>query len=34
MSEDENIRANRMAVMAQLSALPGGILDFSQLPGF
>lgn len=34
MCEDEGVRANRLAMLGDLAALPKGILDLAQLPGF
>jgi len=34
MAEDEGVRANRLALLRDLAALPRGVLDFAQLPGF
>jgi glycyl-tRNA synthetase len=34
MADDENVRANRLALLQQVAALQDGVVDFSQLPGF
>ncbi|EFJ48902.1 hypothetical protein VOLCADRAFT_59982 [Volvox carteri f. nagariensis] len=34
MCEDAAVRANRLALLRDLAALPRGVLDLSQLPGF
>ncbi|KAK9809022.1 hypothetical protein WJX72_008075 [[Myrmecia] bisecta] len=34
MCDDEAVRQNRLALLRDISALPAGIVDFSQLPGF
>lgn len=34
MSEDEAVRQNRLALLRDIAALPMGIIDFAQLPGF
>lgn len=34
MCEDEAVRRGRLALMRELAALPAGILDLAQLPGF
>ncbi len=34
MCEDAAVRANRLALLRDLAALPRGVMDLSQLPGF
>lgn len=34
MAEDEKVRNNRLAFLRDLAALPRGVVDLSQLPGF
>ena len=34
MAEDPALRANRLALCRAVAALPAGIVDFSELPGF
>ena len=34
MCEDESIRRNRLAMLRDIAALPSGIVNFAQLPGF
>lgn len=34
MAEDEEVRANRLALLRLAAALPAGVLDFSALPGW
>jgi glycyl-tRNA synthetase len=34
MCDDEGVRNNRLAMLRDLAALPRGILDLAQLPGF
>ncbi|PNW77355.1 hypothetical protein CHLRE_10g433000v5 [Chlamydomonas reinhardtii] len=34
MCEDQAVRANRLALLRDLAALPRGVMDLSQLPGF
>jgi glycyl-tRNA synthetase len=34
MCEDAAVRANRLALLREVAALPRGVLDLAQLPGF
>ncbi len=34
MCEDAAVRANRLALLREVAALPCGVLDLAQLPGF
>ena len=34
MSEDDAVRQNRLALLRDIAALPKGIINFAQLPGF
>ncbi|KAG1677161.1 hypothetical protein FOA52_000967 [Chlamydomonas sp. UWO 241] len=34
MCDDEAVRANRLALLRDVAALPAGVVDLSQLPGF
>lgn len=34
MTDDHRVKMNRLAVLRQIASLSGGILDFTQLPGF
>ena len=34
MCEDEGLRQNRLALLRDIAALPSGIINFAQLPGF
>ena len=34
MSEDNAVRRNRLAVVRELAALPAGVVDLAELPGF
>ena len=34
MSDNEQVKQNRIAFLRQVAALSDGILDFTQLPGF
>ena len=34
MSEDENVKQNRLAGLQQLARLSSGIVDLSSLPGY
>jgi glycyl-tRNA synthetase len=34
MCDDAAVRANRLALLRDLAALPRGVVDLSQLPGF
>lgn len=34
MCEDEAVRRNRLAFLRDLAALPKGVMDMAQLPGF
>lgn len=34
MCEDEGVRQNRLALLRDIAALPLGIVNFAQLPGF
>ena len=34
MCEDEGVRQNRLALLRDIAALPLGIINFAQLPGF
>ena len=34
MCEDEGLRRNRLALLRDIAALPAGIINFAQLPGF
>ncbi len=34
MCEDAAVRANRLALLRDLAALPRGVMDLAQLPGF
>jgi glycyl-tRNA synthetase len=34
MCDDEGMRRNRLALLRDIAALPSGIINFAQLPGF
>jgi glycyl-tRNA synthetase len=34
MTDNEQVKRNRLALLRQIASLSEGILDFSQLPGF
>lgn len=34
MTDDQQVKNNRLAMLRQIAALSDGILDFTQLPGF
>ncbi len=34
MSDDQQVKRSRLALLRQVASLSEGILDFSQLPGF
>ena len=34
MTDDEQTKQNRLALLKQVASLSDGILDFTQLPGF
>jgi glycyl-tRNA synthetase beta subunit len=34
MCDDAAVRANRLALLREVAALPRGVLDLAQLPGF
>jgi glycyl-tRNA synthetase len=34
MAEDEAVRRSRLALLRDVAALPKGVMDLAQLPGF